>query len=137
MDEGIPRGASAGPNRRSRSTRARTAPPDRLALWAVFLALFFLVLAAATAHAATGGISTGGGATSSGDDAAFGTRVLRVGMSGTDVKILNGIVRSKSYASSVRLTTVFNGPTEGAVRQFQHAAGLADTGVVNETTASA
>ncbi|MEK6276946.1 MAG: RlpA-like double-psi beta-barrel domain-containing protein [Actinomycetota bacterium] len=107
-----------------------------MALWALLGALFTLAVAAASAHATAGGTSTGGASTI-GDAARFGTRELSVGMEGNDVKVLNGIVKSKSYASGVRLSTVFEGPTEGAVKQFQSEAGLGSTGVVDKTTSRA
>jgi peptidoglycan hydrolase-like protein with peptidoglycan-binding domain len=147
MDERMPRRWRAGDNF-NRETRARGRRPDRHALWALLLAVFTLVVAAASAHAASGGIGTGGGtASGSGDisptlappDATtgFGSRVLRVGMEGDDVQVLNGIVKSKSYASGVHLSTVFEAPTKGAVKEFQGEAGLPTTGVVNKSTSSA
>ena len=67
--------------------------------------------------------------------AAFGERVLRVGMTGPDVRVLNVLVRSKPYAPSVRLSTTFEPPTRDGVRLFQEKRGLRPNGVVNETTA--
>jgi rare lipoprotein A (peptidoglycan hydrolase) len=108
-----------------------------MALWAVFLALFVLAAAAASAHASTGGgtISPGGATTS--DTAPFGTRVLTKGMKGSDVEILNGIVKSKPYSSGVQLTDLFKAPTASAVKQFQRDAGLTSDGVVGPTTSTA
>jgi rare lipoprotein A (peptidoglycan hydrolase) len=108
-----------------------------MALWAVFLALFVLAAAAASAHASSGGgtISPGGATTS--DTAPFGTRVLTKGMQGSDVQILNGIVKSKPYASGVRLTDLFATPTASAVRTFQNDAGLPSNGVVGPATSTA
>jgi hypothetical protein len=90
MNEGLARsqrvrkrrgGAMAGPGGR----------PDRPALWAVVLAVGLTVLAVATADASSGGISRGG---SDGvDGASFGSRVLRLGMQGDDVTVLNGFVK--------------------------------------------
>jgi len=67
--------------------------------------------------------------------AAFGDRVLRVGMSGADVRVLNVLVRSKPYAPAVRLSTAFETPTRDGVRLFQERRGLRASGVVNEATA--
>jgi peptidoglycan hydrolase-like protein with peptidoglycan-binding domain len=67
----------------------------------------------------------------------FGSRTLRVGMQGADVKILNGIVRSKAYGRSVSLTDLFENPTALAVKQFQRRKELAQTGVVDAGTATA
>ncbi len=146
----MPRRWRAGDNfNRESGTRGRR--PDRHALWAVLLAVFTLVVAAASAHAASGGVGVGGGtATGSGDTSptltppapptatsSFGSRVLHVGMKGSDVQVLNGIVKSKSYASGVHVSTIFKSPTKGAVKEFQGEAGLPTTGVVNKSTSSA
>jgi len=150
MNERMPRRWRAGDNF-NRETRAAGLRPDRHALWALLLAVFTLVVAAASAHAASGGVGTpSGGATGSGDTSptltppaspdattTFGSRVLRVGMEGNDVQVLNGIVKSKSYSSGVHLSTVFKSPTKGAVKEFQGEAGLPTTGVVNKSTSSA
>lgn len=141
-----PRDWRAGDNFRRETTRLREQRPDRPALWAVLLAAFAFAVAAASAHASSGGIGTGG-ASGSGDPAPsaeepgiaaeFGERVLRVGMEGDDVRVLNGIVRSKSYASEVRVRDVFESPTRKAVRSFQSEAGLRSTGIVDEDTSVA
>src|SRR5947208_3392390 len=137
MDQGIARRPSAGTDNRAQRGRVRKAPPERMALWAVFLALFVLAAAAVSAHAAVGGgtISPGGASTS--DTAPFGTRVLTKGMQGTDVEILNGIVKSKPYAAGVHLTDLFEAPTASAVKQFQRDAGLNSDGVVGPATSTA
>ena len=44
---------SPPPRRRPAATPRAFARPDRLALWAVLLGLFLIVMAVATAHAAT------------------------------------------------------------------------------------
>ena len=119
--------------------------PDRMALWAVVLSVFSLIVAAASAYGASGGIGTGGGSGSeassqtpaAGTSAGFGARVLRVGMAGDDVRVLNGIVKSKGYASGVRVSTYFERPTKAAVKKFQGAAGLPATGVVSKSTSKA
>lgn len=63
----------------------------------------------------------------------FGNRTLRKGMSGDDVKILKGIVRSKSLLSSP-LTTEFDTPTKSAVKKFQRKEDISTSGVVNKAT---
>src|SRR5712691_8270920 len=111
MDERIPRRWRAGDNF-NRETSARGRRPDRHALWALLLAVFTLIVAAASAHAASGGVGAGGDTASGSGDTSptltppappaattqFGSRVLRVGMEGSDVQVLNGIVKSKSYS---------------------------------------
>jgi rare lipoprotein A (peptidoglycan hydrolase) len=125
---------------------ARGRRPDRHALWALLLAAFILVVAAASAHAASGGVGTPTGpATGSADtptapaptaSSVFGSRVLRVGMDGTDVQVLNGIIKSKSYSTGVQVSPVFQAPTKGAVKEFQTEAGLPTTGAVDKTTST-
>jgi rare lipoprotein A (peptidoglycan hydrolase) len=135
MNEGMPRSGRAGYNQ-PRQARAAERRPDRMAFWALLGALFTLVVAAASAHATSGGTASPG-ASSSGEDARFGSRVLSEGMEGSDVEVLNGIVKSKDYATGVRLSALFESTTEGAVKQFQSEAGLASTGVVDRTTSRA
>ena len=67
--------------------------------------------------------------------ATFGERVLRVGMTGADVRVLNVLVRSKPYTPAVRLSTTFEVPTRDGVRLFQERRGLRASGVVNAATA--
>jgi rare lipoprotein A (peptidoglycan hydrolase) len=144
MDRRIPRHWRAGDNFRRETADARQRRPDRLALWALLLSLFSMVAVVASAHASSGGVPTPGGPASPSTDptvqptatSLFGARVLRIGMEGDDVKVLNGIVKSKSYSTGVHLSTVFESPTVGAVKEFQGAAGLPTTGVVDESTST-
>jgi hypothetical protein len=109
--------------------------PDRVALWAVFIALAALVAAAASA--ATAGAQDGSGGTATTgpcEDARFGDRSLQLGDCGDDVMTLNWVMKSMSYASDVTLGEEFDGPTDGAVRELQGRAGLNSNGVVNERT---
>ena len=146
MDRRNARDWRAGDNFNGRHRGANGRRPDRMALWAVLLAVFTLVVAAASAHAASGGIGSGGTPDpgSAGDvptapatGSSFGSRVLHRGMTGDDVRVLNGIVKSKSYAHGVRLSTSFKAPTKGAVKEFQSEAGLPANGVVDKSTSSA
>lgn len=137
MNEGLPR-SSRDITRVRRARGGSPGLPDRLALWALLLALVLMGMAAATAEAVGGGIGRdgSGGTTSAADEtASFGSRVLRVGMAGSDVKVLNGIIRSKPYAGQVRISKVFEDPTAAAVEQFQRRWDLSPTGVVNRSTA--
>src|SRR5690242_2132981 len=60
MDDGIRRSAA----RRDRTwTERASRRPDRLALWAVGMAVAAMLAAAATAHAGSGGVGTTGGGT--------------------------------------------------------------------------
>ena len=107
----------------------------RLALLVLGLGLLPAALTGA-AQAASGGISSSsGGASPGGPGIPFGSRVLKVGMSGTDVAVLNGIVKSKAYGSSVRFDGEFRDPTAAAVREFQRRIDLRPSGVVTRVTA--
>lgn len=128
-------------NASARPIRAKT-PRIRPA---AALAALALALVPTGAVAASGGVGTTPTGTSPVPTTApvaptgpmFGERVLRPGMTGADVRILNGIVASKSYARAVPLTDVFESPTASAVRAFQTRTGLRANGVVNPTTATA
>lgn len=109
---------------------------------AAALAALALALVPAAGVAASGGVGTpgsGGGASPAPAPVAlgpsFGQRVLRPGMKGNDVLILNGIVASKRYAGGVHLTKAYKAPTASAVRTFQARRGLRANGIVNKTTA--
>lgn len=67
----------------------------------------------------------------------FGSRVLRQGMSGEDVRVLNGIVKAKRYAKRVKVTEHFHAHTSNAVRRFQSENSLRPNGVVDRRTAKA
>lgn len=64
----------------------------------------------------------------------FGSRILRQGMVGPDVRVLKSIVRSKKLLNGA-LTTTFDRPTASAVRRFQASAKIGRSGVVNKPTA--
>lgn len=138
MNEGFPHARQA---RTPSVARARSTPrrPDRPALWALLLALAMTALAVASAHAASGGISREPKPepTLVPEAQTFGSRVLRVGMQGDDVRVLNGIIKSKAYAGSVVLTDSFESPTASAVREFQRRRALRPNGVVGLETAKA
>lgn len=118
---------------RGRSAGVLASRPDLPALWAFVLALLTIFLTAVSAQASSGGVAgTTGGTT---EAARLGERVLRVGMTGTDVKVVNGIIRSKAYSQGVRISPQFESTTERAVRAFQTRKGLAANGVVDRATA--
>jgi rare lipoprotein A (peptidoglycan hydrolase) len=68
-------------------------------------------------------------------DVPFGTRDLRLGMRGTDVKTLNWVLRG--LALGTPFSGDFSQPTDGAVRSFQASAGLGADGVVAQMTRKA
>jgi rare lipoprotein A (peptidoglycan hydrolase) len=131
MNDPTPR-RQAGFNSRSfRETDRIGSRPDRIAFWAVVLAVVVLVAAAASAHA-SGGI---GGSRCSDTD--FGARKLSRGDCGADVQTLNWILRSRDLSVRNGLGDEFNRGTEGAVSSLQENAGLRRTGVVDASTGEA
>jgi rare lipoprotein A (peptidoglycan hydrolase) len=82
-----------------------------------------------TRVAATGVLPSGG--------VRFGSRILRLGMVGEDVRVLNAIVKSHKLVKKVRVTPVFHAKTSAAVRRFQATNALPPTGVVDRRTAKA
>lgn len=108
--------------------------PDRVALWAVFMAVIAMVAAAASAQAASGGLGDPGLTGEGCHDARLGQRVLSLGDCGEDVRTLNWILRSKSYASRAPLGRDFEGQTRRSVERFQDRVDLAPSGVVDGRT---
>jgi len=108
-------------------------------LFALALAASLLAVSWTGAALATGGLAIDppAGKVPAGNAVAarFGNRVLREGMSGPDVKVLKGIVRSKSLLKGSPFGGNFDRPTTTAVRNFQRRANLAGSGVVNRSTA--
>jgi len=131
MDDPTPRRQAGFNSRNFRESDRFATRPDRIAFWAVVLALVVLVAAAASAHA-DGGI---GGSRCS--DTNFGSRTLSRGDCGADVKTLNWILRSRDFGSRNGLGDEFNRGTEGAVSGLQEASGLRQTGVVDRSTGQA
>jgi len=103
---------------------------------AIAAATLALAVTAVGAEASGGGVGRESGGLAP-TEWTFGSRTLRVGMQGGDVKILNGIVRSKAYGSSVALTDLFENPTAAAVERFQRRKALTPTGIVDSGTATA
>lgn len=86
-----------------------------------------LVTATSDTVAAPGASTTGG--------VRLGSRVLREGMRGEDVRVLNAIV--KPYAKRLRITDLFHAQTSHAVRRFQSKNSLPPNGIVDRRTARA
>jgi hypothetical protein len=127
MYEGLPRdGAETEYRRRKESPPIKR--PDRIALWAVGMAIVAMIAAAASAHADGGGT----GMTDPCPDAGFGSRTLRVGDCGNDVKTLHWIMKADSYG--VSLNKDFDDSTESEVKAFQKQNGLSQNGVVRKQT---
>jgi hypothetical protein len=117
--------------------RARDRPlrrPDRIAFWAVAMAVVAMVAAATSAHAGSGGTGSSGGSGGSGRCAGmqFGTRALNLGDCGGDVKTLHWLLKAKSYG--VPLGKDFDNPTDNSVRSFQKRHRLHADGVVGDRT---
>lgn len=134
MDEGQFRRQAVQNQRGDRPSRVH-GRPDRVALWAVFMALAAVAAAALSAAGASAQSGTGG-TTTLGEcpDARFGDRDLKLGDCGDDVATLNWVLRSKGYTAGVGLGGEFDGLTDGAVREFQGRAGVAASGVVDDAT---
>jgi peptidoglycan hydrolase-like protein with peptidoglycan-binding domain len=107
----------------------------------VALATTAFLVAAASAQAQSGGVSPGGGdggeQTGQAADSTwypywFGFRDLSVGMAGADVKTLNWLLRGLALGTPFHGN--FDSSTDGAVRSFQAAAGLAADGIVRRDT---
>lgn len=131
---------------RARRTEAR---PDRAALWAVVMAVVIVLVAATSARAETGGVSPEGESTSEqtsqqdADAASYsfrrvelGTRTLSLNMRGTDVRILQSIIRFRRIGGP-RLNGEYDETTARAVRRFQRYLGLEADGITGPATARA
>lgn len=99
----------------------------------------FLLASPGSAAAADGGLAitnpgAEAGAANAGVASRFGHRVLREGMTGSDVRILKGIARSKSLLKRSPLSESFDRPTTSAVRNFQRRSNIRSSGVVNKAT---
>jgi rare lipoprotein A len=145
MDERSYRRLAATDNLNRRpGDRSLGSRPDRVALWAVAMALVAMIAAAASAHAqggGSGGVGTGGGGGGGGDVSAsgclnseFGSRTLALGDCGDDVTTLNWILKGTGYGRTVGLDADFDGTTESSVERFQQKSGLAADGVVDRRT---
>jgi hypothetical protein len=126
--------------------------PDRVALWAVVLAVVAMIAGAASAHASSsggigggsggsGGVGGSGGGTA--DDVTpgcstkqFGRRTLELGDCGDDVATLNWLLNSFEVAKAP-LADQFESPTKKAVRAFQRREAIDASGVVDSDTSAA
>jgi len=135
MSDHPPRRQAGFNSRTFRETDRIGSRPDRIAYWAVVLAVVVLVVAAATAHAA-GGLGTGDDKSGC-EKSELGARTLSRGDCGNDVKTLNWILRSREVGAAAGLGDVFDRGTEKAVSGFQDARGLRRTGVVDDSTRTA
>lgn len=129
---------AARENRRPARRSSLQARPDRVALWALAIAVIVLVAAAVSAQAQSGGVSPDGGtevqneeaATDCADQAQFGSRVLKRPDCGDDVRTLNWILRSKKFQRGVSLAAKFTGDTAATVRRFQRRKNLPVNGIL-------
>ena len=107
--------------------------PDRIAFWAVAMAVIAMVAAATSAKAGSGGTgSSRGGGSSDCPEMRFGARALGLGDCGGDVKTLHWILKADSYG--VPLNKDFEDPTARSVRRFQRRHSLHSDGVVGRKT---
>jgi hypothetical protein len=135
MYEGAPRPRAEIEYRRRRAASPVIRHPDRIALWAVVMAVIGMVAAAASAHAGGGGTGPGGGGKGRSahcPDPRFGARALKLGDCGGDVKTLHWLLKAKSYG--VPMDKDFNGRTSHSVRSFQKRKHVRANGVVGKRT---
>jgi hypothetical protein len=127
-------------DRRGRKTKMGVAAVSvivALSAWA----LLQTVQDASAARAGSGGVTSDGGLNvteaigNPRKAPRFGTRILREGMSGPDVRVLKGIVRAKSLLRGTAVDPRFDAPTTSAVRRFQRTTRIPSSGVVNRNTA--
>ena len=130
MYEGPPREGAETEYRRREPQSPIVRRPDRIALWAVGMAIVAMVAAAASAHADSGG--TGVTGTGSCSDGGFGSRTLRLGDCGNDVKTLHWVMKADSYG--VSLNKDFDDSTQSEVQSFQKQNDLSQNGVVGKRT---
>ena len=137
--------------RRSKLPAPIGARPDRVALWAVFVAVFTIVVAVTTSAAQ--GSYRNGGVSPSGDQSTvdqgasgesstepvdsyirsrLGSRPLIAGMRGTDVRVLQSILRGQNYAR-LPVNGDFSLRTRTAVKRFERDTGLTVDGVVDRS----
>jgi rare lipoprotein A (peptidoglycan hydrolase) len=137
MNDLPPRHRAASHNRRSRP-HTFTVRPDRVALWAVFMALIAMLAAAASsAQGASGGVGTQEeveGTEASCDNTEFWGRTLARGDCGQDVKTLNWVIRATPFGRKVPFGKRFKGRTDRAVQRFKRRKDLGEDGVVNRRT---
>jgi rare lipoprotein A (peptidoglycan hydrolase) len=108
--------------RRSVTTAQISSRPDRVALWAVMLGLFLVLMAAATARAGW-------------SHATLGERAISKGDRGSDVLTLQRVLRMKRYRIAV--DGVFGRGTKRTVKRFQRRRRLQADGVVGPLTTRA
>jgi Putative peptidoglycan binding domain/Lytic transglycolase len=125
--------AARSARRPQQQPAARAPRPDRVAAWAFLLGIFLVLLAATTSN----GQSGGAGVMPAPDRAAgaeqLGTRYLKLGATGDDVRTLQRILRARGFGR-VPVSGVFDGATDTAVRAFQQAGGLEVDGIVGPRT---
>ena len=108
-------------------------------MWAVFMGLFAMLAAAASAQGAGSGGVSENVPPAPGECPAFefGNRPLKLGDCGTDVQTLNWLLKSKPIGIGVLPEPLFSGATDQAVKAFQSEAGLGANGVVDSSTRKA
>ncbi len=135
MYEGAPRRRAGTEYRRRRTESAVIRHPDRIALWAVVMAVVGMIAAAASAHASGGGTRRRTVA-SARPVVALTSRSAPArsasGDCGGDVKTLHWLLKASSYG--VPLDKKFDHPTDDSVRRFQRRHHIHADGVVGRRT---
>lgn len=112
-----PLAAAPAPRPLPRPVARATAHPDRIALWAVMLALVMLLVSVGTAGAAT----------------SLGERTLKTPMEGRDVRGLQGALKHLGLLHAPA-TAHFGTLTRGAVVRFQRSRCLTADGIAGPAT---
>jgi rare lipoprotein A (peptidoglycan hydrolase) len=121
-------------DRRRRPPRAHdrvASRPDRIALWALFMGLVIILVAATTGAAKADPLAQAAAqGQASYARAELGTRTLKQGMRGRDVRTMQRLL-------SITSDGVFGPDTKRAVKHFQRRAGLEADGIVGRGTRAA
>lgn len=122
---------------RQEQRATRRPRPDRVAAWAFLLGVFLILVAATTSNGESGGagvVPQPSAGDPAGAEQQLGTRYLKLGAVGSDVRTLQRILRARGFGTSVSVSGVFDGATDSAVRAFQRAGGLEVDGIVGPRT---
>jgi peptidoglycan hydrolase-like protein with peptidoglycan-binding domain len=109
-----------------------------VAAWAFLLGIFLILVAATTSNGESGGAGVPqppatDGAGALGAEQQLGTRFLKLGAVGDDVRTLQRILRARGFGR-VSASGMFDAATDDAVRAFQRAGGLQVDGIVGPQT---
>jgi hypothetical protein len=132
--------AARSTRRRHDEPEIRGPRPDRVAAWAFLLGVFLILVAATTSNGESGGAGVtlppgpnGPAAEAPSAEQQLGTRYLKLGAVGDDVRTLQRILRARGFGD-VSVSGAFDAATDTAVRAFQSSGGLDVDGIVGPRT---